>query len=431
MKKKGGIFILILALLLIVFAFFTSSVGASYIANYGYNFRANLRTILEAINFPIGGELEVFLNKYEEEQPQTEYDRLKLEYEKEQQAQEDETDKQTEIDNEEYNQTTIKRTGKNIALENAASSRYSRYSNGIICVSETHLSFYTKNAVKKWTQNLQISSPVLRVNENYILVFEKKGNKFSLYKGKKNIYTAKVDGTIKTASVSAAGDAVIVFDRDGYKGSVAVFNKSGEEVYLWNSGTYSILDADISKERRLAVSLLDASAAISSKVYLFDIDKTEVDNTVDLNNTLVFDIAFDGELLNAYADGKVVGITSGGKVKWTYDTKDKNLTKYTMTPGGTKAMVFDNSNNSEIAIVSASGSEKDIIKAEVLPDFIDVADGRLLYNDARTIIVTNLSGKVLAKYTCSRDIKKVYIIDSNNIFIVYASSIEFLNLKGE
>lgn len=431
MKKKGGIFILILAVLLILFAFFTSGWGTSYIENYGYNFRVNMNTIVTKLHIPVTAGFREFLDEADNYQPQTEYDRLKMEYEKEEKSKEDETSKQTELDNEEYNTKTIKHTGKNIALSNASSARYASYSGGILCAGETQLNFYNANAVKKWSANVQISSPVLKTAGKYILLFEKNGEKFTLYKKSKEIYTNTVDGTIKTASVSSKGDVTLVLNRDSYKGSVAVYNKKGEEVYLWNSGTYSIIDSDISASRRLAVALLDSTGSISSKVYFFDIDKTEVDATTDINNALVFDIVFDGDILNAYADNKTMGINSNGKVKWTYDTENKTITKYAMSTGGTKVIAFDNENSSEITLVSASGAEKGVIKSEVLPDFVDIADNRLLYNDGRTVIITNLSGDVQAKYTCSRDVKKAYIIDTNNIFIVYGSSIEFLNLKGE
>lgn len=438
MKKKGGIFILTLAVLLIIFAFFTSDIGTAYIENYGYNFRVNLNAVMETLNIPIPDRLQDFFDEAEPVQPQTEYDRLKLEYEEEvkeqealQQAEQEAANKQSELDNEEYNSTVIKHTGKNIAMESASAARYARYSNGILLASETQLSFYTAKAVKKWSAGIQISSPVMQVGGKYILLFEKNGKKFTLYKGEKNIYTNSVSGTIKTASVSSKGDVVIVFDRENYKGSVAVFNKSGEEVYLWNSGTYSIIDADISASRRLAVALLDSEGLISSKIYFFNIKKSDVDAATDVKDTLVFDIVFDGNTLNAYADNKTLGIASNGKVKWSYDTAEKNITKYAMTSGGTKVIAFDHENASEITIVSGSGHEREIIKSEVLPDFVDIAGSKLLYNDGRTIIISNLSGEVLAKYICSRDVKKAYIIDSNNIFIVYASSIEFLNLKEE
>ena len=428
--KKKGIIIIFLVIFLIVFAFFSSDIGSNYLINYGRNFKNNLNSVTKTLGISLPKDWQEFLDSATEEQPQTEYDVLKQEYEKQQKEEQEALDKQKELDDAEYESTNIKHSGKNIALQNASSSRFARFSNGVLCASETSLTLYTPQGNVKWSHPLQISSPVLKTSENYILLFEKNGEKFSLYNGSKNIYSKSISGTIKTASVSSTGDVCIVFDRENYKGSVCVYNKSGDAVYLWNSGTYSITDAAMSSSRRLAVSLLDA-ANLSSKVYFFDISKSDTDKNIDLKDSIVFDIEFDANTLNAFSDNKIFGISSNAKLKWTYDATQKKITKYSATDGGTKLVAFDNNNSSEITIISSSGKEKSVIKSDVLPDFVDIYGEKILYNEERTLILSKLSGDAIIKYPCSRDIKRAYIIDANNIFIVYNSSIEFLNIQGE
>lgn len=432
MKKKGAVLILIIAFLAVAFAFFASDTGADFASNYGRNFKNNVNSIFKSLNITLPEGVQEFLDDVpKEEQPETEYDRLKQEYEKQQREEEENADKQTELDNDEYNSKNISHTGKNIAVENASAGRYARYSGGVLCASETSLSFYSRGGEKKWSVPIQISSPVMRVSGNFILLFEKNGQKFSLYNGKKQLYSKTSDGKISTGAVSSGGDASFVVERGNYKGSVSVYNKSGKEVYLWNSGTYRVLDADMSAARRLAVALLDTDGAPSSKIYFFDISKSDKDASIDIADSLVFDIAFDGEVLNAFADNKIIGISSNAKEKWSYATEERNMMSYSMSAGGTKAVVFDNSNASEISLISGGGSQKGVIKPEVLPDFADVYDDRLLYNMGRALVLSTMSGETLSQYTCSRDIKRAYIIDSDNIFIVYNSSIEFLNVKGK
>ena len=300
-----------------------------------------------------------------------------------------------------------------------------------MAVDETKMTFYNKNAKERWSANLQISAPVLKVGGSNILIFEKNGTKFAMYNASKKVYEKSVDGTIKTASVSAGGDVAVVYDRGNYKGSIGVYNKSGDEVYLWNSGKYSVISADISESRRLGAALLDADNGVSSKVYFFNIEKSGADAELDLADSLVFDVDFNGDTLNAYADNAVYGISGAGKVRWTYELGEKKITRYTMSEGGTKAIALDNNNTSELGIISAAGKEKASVKIDVLPDFVDVSDNRILYNDERTVIITDMDGNVVSKYSCSRDIKKAYIIDSNNIFIAYNSSIEFLKTNAK
>lgn len=344
---------------------------------------------------------------------------------------EDDIEIHKEVDNEEYEEKNISHDGKSIALEHAATGNFSHYRGGIIGVTETEIAFYNVKGEKKWAEPIQISMPVLRGDGNFVLVFEKEGKRFSVYNGEKKLFSKTIDGVIKNGTISDNGDAVIVFEKEGYKGSVLVYNKSGEEVYLWNSGKYGVLDADISKSRKLAVSLLDTEKTVSSKIYFFDMGKTDVDESVDLENSIAFDIVFNEDMLEVYTDNKIFGVSTRGKIKWDYDLKNKKLAKYAMSEGGTKAVVFDKDNASEVSLISSAGKEKKTIKTDVLPDIVDIMNERILYNDGRTLIMTSLSGELLARHTCSRDIKDAYLIDKNNVFIVYNSSLEFLSMRGE
>lgn len=423
MKKKVGIIVITAVLLGAVgFAFFMSSTGSEFFKNYGSNFKSNMNAIMKKLNIPV---------KEEQTDEEKQYEELVKQYEEEKQKKQDEIDQKTEADNKEHQSTNIGYSGTNIAFDDAKNARFAKYSGGILAVDETKMTFYNKNAKERWSANLQISAPVLKVGGSNILIFEKNGTKFAMYNASKKVYEKSVDGTIKTASVSAGGDVVVVYDRGNYKGSIGVYNKSGDEVYLWNSGKYSVISADISESRRLGAALLDADNGVSSKVYFFNIEKSGTDAELDLADSLVFDVDFNGDTLNAYADNAVYGISGAGKVRWTYELGEKKITRYTMSEGGTKAIALDNNNTSELGIISAAGKEKASVKIDVLPDFVDVSDNRILYNDERTVIITDMDGNIVSKYSCSRDIKKAYIIDSNNIFIAYNSSIEFLKTNAK
>lgn len=414
LKSKKGIIILAAAVVLIIIAFFTKNYIISFFSNYSKNFKTNVSAIASLLDIKLPAGCQNAGGNNRNGQPM---------------SAEEEAERQKEIDNSEYEATNVNHSGKNIALEYASSGRYSRYGDGILCATETALTFYSQSGENKWSESIQISSPVLEVADKYALIFEKNGKKLSVYNGEGIVFSKTVAGTIKRGAVSSGGDVTIVFEREGYKGSVMVYNKAGDEVYLWNSGKYSVMDADMSSSRKLAVTLLNTENTVQSKIYFFDIAKSDVESRIDLDDSIVFDIDFDGDTLNAFADDKIVGISSKAEIKWTYDAKNKNITNYVMTSGGTKVVSFDNNNASEIVLISAGGDEKGNIKSEVIPDIVDISNDRILYNEGRTLVLTGLSGEILSKYTCSRDIKNAYIINKDNIFIVYSSSIEFLNVK--
>ena len=123
---------------------------------------------------------------------------------------EDDIEIHKEVDNEEYEEKNISHDGKSIALEHAATGNFSRFRGGIIGVTETEIAFYNVKGEKKWAEPIQISMPVLRADGNFVLVFEKEGKRFSVYNGEKKLFSKTIDGVIKNGTISDNGDAVIV-----------------------------------------------------------------------------------------------------------------------------------------------------------------------------------------------------------------------------
>ena len=91
--------------------------------------------------------------------------------------------------------------------------------------------------------------------------------------------------------------------------------------------------------------------------------------------------------------------------------------------------MFDNNNAAEITLITGGGRERSITTSEVLPDLVDIHDGYIAYNNGRDLIFSTLSGKIQSRYMCSRDIQKLYILDSSNVLVVYSSSLEFVKLS--
>lgn len=319
-----------------------------------------------------------------------------------------------------------------IALSNASTARYAAYKGYILCVTENSITAYDKNGNVKWSTDIQISSPVLRASGNYILVFEQGGKKAEVYTEKKKCYSIDSEDNILTGDISSSGDAVFVTEKTYFKGSVAVYNKNGEEIFRWNSGKDSVIDADISASRRLAVALLNTGGTITSKVSFFDVTKPESDKNAEFDGSLIFDVEFNGDSLTAYADDKLISLSGNGKTSWVCNYEEKTLSGYSSEESGINLLSFDNNNNAELAVVLPNGKVQNIISSEILPVCTDISSGYALYGGRRELFLTRLSGTLTARFTASRDIAKAYIIDSEHIMVVYGSSIEFLKaVKAE
>ncbi len=323
-------------------------------------------------------------------------------------------------------------TGEPIALNAAAYARFENYMGGILCVVENSVVLYNKKGEILWSVPIQISNPILKVEGEYILLLEQNGNKVSLYNGKKQQFLVETKEKILTGNLSSNGDCAILTEKMYYKGAVEVYNKSGLEIYSRSFGKNSVISVAISDARRLCVSLLSTENGVSSQIVFLDLNKTEEDVAVNYEDSVIFDLDFVGTNLHAFADNQLVALNNNGRLVWKRDFSSKTLNKYYDDGNSTRLMLFDSNNSAELSIITSSGREKQKITEEIVPDFCDIYEDYILYNGGRSLYLTKSNGTPLAKYVASRDMKKAYFIDSDNILVVYNQSIEFLHIeKGE
>lgn len=319
-----------------------------------------------------------------------------------------------------------------IAFPKASNSQFAKFRSGILCASENKMVLFEKNGKEKFTYNTSISNPIMKTNEPYILLWEQNSDKANIYENNKLLYTITTSDKILNGYISAVGDCVLVTAKPYYKGEVKVYNKSGEEVFSRSFGRENVVAAAISDSRKLAVSLLSAESGANSKVAFFDINKTEEASNIIYKNTIIYDLEFSGNSLIAYADDKMISIKSNSKEDWVYPYNDKTPTKCQRDKKDIRLLIFDNLNNGELAAVSLTGKEVQRLSTDIIPNYGDICDGYVIYNDERNLYFSRLDGTLLAIYSASRDIQKAYFINSDNILIVYNSSLEFLHVeKGE
>lgn len=438
MKKKViGTLLLLLALAGIsIFAYYASGNSIAYFDNYSTNFRRNISALTQHFHIDVPAKVEEFLTATPTPTEDPEIAAIlageappgistPIPGEKPEPAE----PSPTPIPTPKPEKTSLV-SSVPVALENAATAQYVRYKSNVLCAAQTTLSAYNTDGTISWQVPIHAADPILKTAGNYILIAEKGGTLVELYNGKNQVFSTNTSDEIEMAALSSRGDVVLVTKKLYYKGSVVVYNKKGEEVYRWNSGSYTILDASISPtDRRLAVSLLNTDEGADSRIHLFRLDEKESYKTIDIKDAIAFDVEFYREVLNVYTDTKILGISTGGNISWEYPFEGRTLMRYTAEADGKKLCVFDNNNTLELIILSAGGRVRSNIKSDAQPDFVDLCGSYLAYNSGRNLIFSNGSGRSKATYTCTRDIQKAYIFDSSHVLLVYSSSLEFVKLN--
>ena len=322
------------------------------------------------------------------------------------------------------------RSSNTVPIENAAAAQFAKYKNGIICASANNMKFIDSSGAIAWETNTVIVNPLLRTGGGYILLTEKNGARMCLYSESENIYDITIEDKIINCSVSSNGDVAAVTDKTGYKGAVEVFNKEGIQIFSWVSGGDNIICADISpKSRRVAAALLNTDDQAKSTLKIFDIKETDAIASTVFEDTILFDVRFSDNTLNAFGDNSMIGISSNGKLLFDKRFDEADFVHYLSDGEGTNMLVFDSANTPVINLYSKRGKLKDQLIAETLPEVIGVHNGYIAYNSGRTIITGRADGKNMARFNADLDIKKLFLISEKTFMIVYSNSVETVTME--
>lgn len=388
-KVVYAVIILLVSLAIITFCFADTGI----IGRYKKNLMINLREICETLGFVSENDVDVQIS---------------------------------EVDVWEGIGSTLEQDSKMIPFENASLSEIALGNSGIVVAKSNYLAVFNDNGTTVWDTQTSVIEPILRTEGEYILLAEKGGNRVCLYQDEHLLFSVDSPNEILTAGMSANGDIVLVTKKEFYKNAVLVYNKNGEQVFSWSSGTDTIIHADISAStRRIAVSLINTDERVKSYVMLFDINKSEAYHTVEFTESVVFNVRFIGEVLNLTSDNRLTGIKVNGDVEWDKIYEDSILVLSSSDTDGNKAIISENANLPQLTVYEPNGKKKHTVKLDSLPDYLDIRKNKILYNSERIVVFEHPDK--LDRFIASMDIMGLKIIDDNSFLIVYNNSLEFVS----
>lgn len=323
--------------------------------------------------------------------------------------------------------STEVKSSKIVSLEDMNASKFAQYKDGIICAKMNHLTYIDSTGNVAWETDTAIVDPILKTEGGYILLAEKGRNKICMYNDRKLIYDIDDPDTIIAAELSASGDAVVITDKSSYKGGISVYNKTGAKIFSWASGSDMVISADISAaSRRVAVSLLNTDTTVGSAIQLFDVNKTESDARIAVDDTVIFNLRFIGDLLCGFGDNRIVGISSNGKVVYNQVFESEQLTHCAIDSNGNKLLSLDDANIPIINMYTKRGSLTASLTLTGVTDFIGIKNKTIVYNLGRDVYFGKINSSNMIKYTAAMDVKDLIVISQQSFVIVYSNSIEFV-----
>ena len=430
--KKGNILKILLVVVCLcavtLFSLVAAGVNVPFLQTYKNNFKHNISGLSEMIGLELPIGVQLYLD--DESIPTPKPTMMPAEEAEALEMALGNTEEQVETQEGTAVLTTkapvklSKRENLPVALDGAANAKFADFGGDVVCVSETRYRGFDNKGKLLWEIPIQMQSPQVNVKGEYVLINETGAKKILLYKGKKQVYEATTEGNIITADLSKNGDVVAVTEKEYFKGQVVVFNTDGKVIFAWDSGSYNILDAAISNNRRVAVSLLNTDVGADSVVVCMDVKGKERFRTESFTDSIIFDLIYDGEKIKAIADNRSIGLSAKGKVEWEYAYAEKVLINYSVCGNGSQMLLFENGGVGEIVVLTANGKAYEPIKTESIPDVLNIKSDYIAYNSGRDVIVSDFNGKGEIRASCAADIKQLYVLGRKKVFCVYSSSVQ-------
>lgn len=315
-----------------------------------------------------------------------------------------------------------------ISFEDASEAEFVPYRNGILCAKMNYMSYINQYGEAEWEIDTAIVNPILKTNGGYILLAERGNNKICLYSDNKLIYDVDDSNSIMSASLSSNGDVVLVTGKTSYRGGISVYNKSGLQIFAWSSGSDTVICADISSStRKIAVALLNTDETIKTVIQLFDVNRSESYARAELPDTVVYELAFVGDKVNAFGDNRLTGISSNGEIIYDNVFDNVSLVHSAYDLNGNKLLAFNDGNMPILCFYNKKGVQKSTVTLDGVADNIDVRNKYILYGVGRDIYFGKTE-KMSLKYTATMDIRGLVILSENTFAVIYSNSIELVTI---
>lgn len=136
---------------------------------------------------------------------------------------------------------------------------------------------------------------------------------------------SKAGGKILTAYQNDTGYSSVIWEEQGYKSSVAAYDKYLKQLYLWHTPDYYALAASVSENgKTMAVAAVTSGEQgdISGHLLFFALDKEGFLRSVPLGNTLPVAVrAFEGGFM-LVSDRNVRSFDNNGEPKGTFSLEE-------------------------------------------------------------------------------------------------------------
>ncbi len=275
----------------------------------------------------------------------------------------------------------------------------------IYVASRNSVTCYDLSGTKSKENIFNYASLAIKTSDDYAIIYDRQGTSFALMNVSKIVYEGKSsDGEyINSAFVCDNGNFLIASRSSKAAGMLTYYSKSGEVLFQWLCANDYIVNCAVSENGdNIVCSAINAkSGEMYTKVYYFDIDKSEN------NKEYVFDSAVSIDCF--FVSGRsVVCVCQDRRIlidfsKENYTPIEKEYTseilKQASDKDGNTAVVRKKDDSFDKSFLSVYDSDNNILYECDLPD--DIKD--ICIRSSKVYVLTDdavyKANKTLSKYS--------------------------------
>ena len=294
-----------------------------------------------------------------------------------------------------------------ISLDESESYGVYAYDKYISIFNQNTLTGYNASGKKEYELTVEITNPIVDINNRFLLMAEEGKQKIYLISGRDIVWTKELEGNISRISVNKNGYVSVVLTGTTYKSVIQTFDATGQELFKTYISSSIAMDSDISYDNKyLSFAEISSNGTlVQSMIKTISIEKAQETPFESIVSTVT--CPSDSTVLNLkYQDGN--------KLVCMYDDS---------------IHVIQNGNSEELLKLEENGRKIVFADMELTSFAFRIIERSSLLKTESTVELMNTASKKMHAYTIDSVIKEIYDYD-NVLALNLGSEVHFIGTNG-
>ncbi len=312
----------------------------------------------------------------------------------------------------------------------SASARFACIGDTLIVLTDTSLRLLNGAGEEIWAQSVRMNAPALSANGNRAVAWDAGGSElYALGESGPLLALDSDDGPFLSARFNKNGWLAVTSGKQGYKGSVRVYDMRMKPVFEFHSSRRFLTDACVLSDNRhvAAFALGQEDSVFVSNVLYYNLNQNQEDpeTTCDIPDALALEAVQRDGNVTVVCDSCVAELAPSGSVAARYDYGDASLREYDLGGDGFTALYlsrYQSGSMGRLVTLDANGAELGSI--DIMEEVTDIsAAGRYvaaLYTDR--LVVYNLALEAYASLSGVENAQSVLMRSDGSALLFGAAS---------